>query len=274
MTDTVRRPDSARGHDVSIRIVQLTDLHLHRDPRARLAGIDTWATLRTVLEHVERRHGDFDYLILTGDLAQDEMLETYLMLREALGEWVGRCRIIPGNHDDRSNLRTAFPELFPGPEGPLTFTLRRGGWCIIGLDSRIPGAVGGAVDAAQVAWLAAELAREPAVPALLFVHHPPTPINVAWIDELGLRDPADLVALIEASRQVRAVYAGHVHQAYSGRLGAAAMYTTPSTSVQFAARAERAFDTAAAGYRTIVLDDSGQRTEVHRVTEDRDRGPG
>ncbi|MGI9321172.1 MAG: metallophosphoesterase, partial [Thiogranum sp.] len=82
---------------MSIRILQLSDLHLYQDRDGHLHGVPTWATFRAVLEQVRSQQDDFDYLVLTGDLAQDEALETYLMLREALAGWVERCRIIPGN---------------------------------------------------------------------------------------------------------------------------------------------------------------------------------
>ncbi len=251
---------------MSIRIVQITDTHLFRDPDGVLAGVPTWPTFRAVLRKIQHRHGDFDYLILTGDLAQDEELETYLMLREALGDWIERCRIIPGNHDDPDNLRKAFPGLFPQQEGPLTFSLSTGSWKIIGLDSRLPGEVKGRVDANQLQWLRDELHKDPSAPILLFVHHPPVAINVDWLDEIGLDGAYDLVNLIEASPQIKVVCAGHVHREFIGQIGAAAVYTTPSTCVQFGARSEKSFDTSSAGYRIFQLDDS-HHTAVHRLSE-------
>jgi Icc protein len=249
------------------RIVQLSDLHLYRDRGGLLAGVRTWATFDAVLDLVSRRHEDFDYLVLTGDLAQDEALETYVMLRDALGDWMQRCRIVPGNHDDRGNLREVFPELFPKGEGLLTFTLQCHGWCVVGLDSQVPGETRGHIDGDQLRWLEAQLARCPGWPALLFVHHPPVPVNVAWIDALGLYDAADFVALIEASPQIKLICAGHVHQEFGGRVGAAAVYTTPSTCVQFGARKEKTFDIRMAGYRTITLAKDGYHTEVHRLLD-------
>ncbi|NIM29429.1 MAG: phosphodiesterase [Gammaproteobacteria bacterium] len=251
---------------MSLRIVQITDTHLSRDPDGVLAGVATWKTFNAVLRQIERRHADFDYLVLTGDLAQDEALETYQMLREALGEWLHRLRIIPGNHDAPANLRAVFPELFPRAEGPLTFTLSNAEWKIIGLDSHLPGDVKGRIDAGQLEWLRGELCAAPDLPSLLFVHHPPVAINVAWIDKLGLHDPDDLIGIIEGSPQIKAVCAGHVHQEFCGQIGAAAVFTTPSTCVQFSARAEKAFDTRAAGYRTFRLEESCQ-TEVHRLSD-------
>jgi Icc protein len=251
---------------MSIRIVQVTDPHLYRDPDGVLAGVSTWKTFRAVLGRIERQHGDFDHLILTGDLAQDGELETYLMLREALGDWIERCRIIPGNHDDPANLRKAFPDLFPQNGAPLTFALSTGDWKIIGLDSHLPGETKGRLDADQLQWLRDQLRMDPSIRTLLFVHHPPIAIRVDWLDKIGLDGAADLVDVIEASPQIKVICAGHVHQEFAGRIGAVAVYTTPSTCVQFGARTEKSFDTRAAGYRTFRLDD-GCHTEVHRLDE-------
>lgn len=250
---------------MSLRIVQVTDTHLYRDLDGVLAGVSTWKTFDAVLRKIDHQHGDFDYLILTGDLAEDAEFETYLMLREALGDWIERCRIIPGNHDDRANLRKAFPDLFSRGGGPLTFTLATNDWKIIGLDSHLPGEVKGRVGADQLEWLRGELRRDPSTQTLLFVHHPPIGINVDWLDKIGLDGAREFVELIETSPQIKVVCSGHVHQEFSGQIGAAAMYTTPSTCVQFGTRTKKSFDTRAAGYRTFRLDDDCH-TEVHRLS--------
>ncbi len=252
---------------MSIRIVQITDSHLFKDPQGVLAGIPTWKTFAAVLKQIEQNHADFDYLILTGDLAQDEELETYRMLREALGDWLERCRILPGNHDDRAHLRKVFPELFQDNDDPLTFTLSSEGWKIIGLDSHIPGETGGRIEACQMQWLRDQLKMNPSSQTLLFLHHPPVAIRVGWLDKIGLDNAQTLIELIEASPQIKAVCAGHVHQEFEGRIGSAALYTTPSTCVQFGARTEKSFDTKAAGYRLFHLDENCH-TQVHRLSDD------
>jgi Icc protein len=259
---------------MSTRIVQITDTHLFRDPQGVLAGIPTWKTFTAVLRQIEQYHGDFDYLILTGDLAQDEELETYRILRETLGDWIERCRILPGNHDDRGHLRKVFPELFKDNDDPLTFTLSSEGWEIIGLDSHIPGETQGRIEIGQMQWLRDQLQMSPNSPTLLFLHHPPVAISVDWLDRIGLDDAQDLIELIKASPQIKAVCAGHVHQEFEGRIGSAAIYTTPSTCVQFGARTEKSFDTKAAGYRLLQLDDDCH-TQVHRLSDDyKDKGVG
>jgi len=229
--------------------------------------VQTWASFRAVLDLVRRQEEGFDYLVLSGDLAQDEAEKTYSMLREALGGWLDRCRIIPGNHDDRGHLRTVFPELFPNREGPLAFAQRCDGWWVIGLDSQIPGESGGRLDADQLGWLDAQLAMDPERPALLFVHHPPIPISVAWLDQIGLDGQVEFLELVKRSPQIKLICAGHVHQEFSGTVWGTEVYTTPSTCVQFAARNNRTFDTSSAGYRVIVLRQDGFHTAVHRLSE-------
>lgn len=251
---------------MSIRVVQLTDLHLYRQRDGVLAGVPTWPSFAAVQQQVRDQHGDFDYLILTGDLAQDEARETYVMLRESLGDWLARCRIIPGNHDDPAHLRDVFPELFTYDSDSLNFELSVGDWQIIGLDSRVVGDVKGRVGAAQLDWLEQRLTAQSARPTLIFIHHPPVPIHVKWLDMLGLNDAEELLSLIAGSPQIKLVCAGHVHQESQGQIGGAAMFTTPSTCVQYAARAEKSFDTRTAGYRTISLETDGRyETRVHRL---------
>src|SRR5436190_18417540 len=94
------------------RILQLTDCHLFADPKAELRGVATWPRFQAVLQDVRRRFPDFDLLVLSGDTAHDECLATYQAVRQSLGEWSERVRIIPGNHDDRAAMRRVFPKFY------------------------------------------------------------------------------------------------------------------------------------------------------------------
>lgn len=252
---------------MSIRVVQFTDLHLFRDPAGLLAGVRTWDTFNAVFAQAKAQQKDIDYLILTGDIAHDEEVETYLILRDSLGDWIERCKIIPGNHDNPDHLRTAFPAMFQDNNDALTFELFAGNWRLIGLDSHVPGQVNGQVDGEQLKWLKNKLESHADFQTLLFIHHPPVPISVDWIDKLGLDEAAELVEVIESSPQIKVVCAGHVHQEFNGKIGTTAVYTTPSTCVQFGARANKSFDTKTAGYRVFNLHDDGYHTEVLRLSD-------
>jgi len=250
---------------MTVRVLQLSDCHLSSDPEATLKGVPTAASLREVLAFIAENE-EFDFLVISGDLAQDEQLQTYQLLREMLGEWVARLRVIPGNHEDRNFLRQTFPEITAGSNGLLTFSLKVEGWRLIGLDSHVPGQVWGSIEEEQLEWLKRELSLDPGCPTVLFVHHPPISVRSPWLDQIGLAEPAPLIDLIVGSSQIRLVCSGHVHQEFSGRLGEAEVLTTPATSFQFRPREEvPILDLVSTGFRVLTLSAGGYQTRVVRL---------
>lgn len=248
------------------RIIQLTDLHLLRDVQGRLKGVPTWETFREIWQHIRAHGGEFDLLVLTGDLAHDELPETYTLLREELGELLPRCRLVPGNHDNRTGLKHVFPEIIPGGNEFLAFRETLGGWQILGLDTHQPGEVAGRMGSNQLAWLATQLQQQPTSPTLLFLHHPPISVNSPWLDKIALADPLPLCELIASRPQIRAVATGHVHHVFQGKIGQADLHTTPSTAIQFEPRGEESsYTTDPPGYRIFDLEEKGYRTVVVRL---------
>ena len=250
---------------MTVRVLQLSDCHLLSDPEATLKGVPTAASLGEVLAFITENE-EFDFLVISGDLAHDEQLQTYQLLREMLGEWVTRLRVIPGNHEDRNFLRQTFPEITAGSNGLLTFSLKVEGWRLIGLDSHVPGKVWGSIEEEQLEWLKRELSLDSRCPTVLFVHHPPISVRSPWLDRIGLAEPAALVDIISGSTQIRLVCSGHVHQEFAGRLGEAEVLTTPSTSFQFRPKEEvPIFDLVSTGFRVLTLGASGYQTKVVRL---------
>ena len=57
-----------------------------------------------------------------------------------LGTGLARSRLIPCNHESRSLMTQAFPELFPTPSLASCFSLPGpDGWRLIGIDTQSPG---------------------------------------------------------------------------------------------------------------------------------------
>jgi 3',5'-cyclic-AMP phosphodiesterase len=249
---------------MTAKVIQITDLHLFEDKQEQLRGLTTWATFAAVIDDIRQQHSDFDLLVISGDIAQDEALPTYVALREALGDWLARCHLIPGNHDNRTHLRTVFPERFQHREETLNFAVSVGGWSVFGLDSQVSGEVFGRIDDDQLEWLEAKVENANG-PAVVFVHHHPQPIDVAWIDKIGIRDAESLTALLGRSTKIRAVCAGHVHQEANGSIGNAEFYTTPSTCIQFGDQPEQSVHSEHLGYRILTLDGDEYFTEVRHI---------
>jgi len=127
------------------RIVQLTDLHLLPNADDRLRGVPTVRVVAQVIEHLQRQVPDADCLVISGDLAQEEAHTTYRRLAEMLGSWTSRVRMIPGNHDNRSELEAVFGARITLEDDRVVFSEQLDAWRLIGLDSQEPGKVAGRV---------------------------------------------------------------------------------------------------------------------------------
>jgi Icc protein len=256
---------------MTTRILQLSDVHRFADPDERLFGIPTRELFEDVLAHVERSGLRPDHVIVTGDHTHDELPETYAAVREELAPFLDRLWVLPGNHDDRVVLRAAFGDRIPADgNGRVTFSFRAGDWLCLGLDTQVPGAVGGRLGAEQVDWIRAQLADHRPRAAVLFMHHPPVELGLAWLDRIGLEDADLLQGLLVNEPRVRLVCCGHVHHESSNRVGSAEVVTVPSTGLQFSPTGDVAeFVAAPPGYRVIELGDDGYSTTVVRLPEAR-----
>ena len=248
------------------RLIQISDLHLFSDADMILKGCQTRRSFLAVLGHIREHYASVERILITGDIAHDEKVETYEMLRETLGDFAGRARVLPGNHDGRMGLRSAFPEDFDLRSPTLDFSELVGDWHIIGLDTQDEGLLSGRLTEEQLAWLTECLDDYEEHPTMIFMHHPPLHVGSAWIDAMLLQEPDAFQGIIAAAEQVRVVCCGHIHQAFEGKMGSTAVWTVPSTSMQFKpATTGLELDDVPPGFRLIELEGESIRTEVIRV---------
>jgi 3',5'-cyclic AMP phosphodiesterase CpdA len=174
--------------------------------------------------------------LITGDLTDDGRPEEYAALRELLAPLSMPYLLIPGNHDDRENLRRAFSDCSYLPkEGPyLHYVVEDYPVRLIGLDTTLPGETGGALCNARLAWLAARLAEVPDRPTVFFLHHPPFPTGMFHMDEMGLDDPEPLAELIARYPRVERILCGHLHRPIQVRFAGTIAATAPATAYQIA----------------------------------------
>ena len=253
---------------MTIRVLQLTDLHLMADPLAELKGICTRTRFDAVMRAASEVVGPVERLIITGDLAHDEKHETYSALRNQLQSWLPKLRIIPGNHDDRRAIRQTFGERIQVASDRIVFVDAVAGWTLIGLDSQVTGELRGELGSAQLHWLEQQLASRSDQSIALFVHHPPVLIGSLWIDAIRMDDADSLWLLLDRYKQVRIVCCGHIHQEQTIVGHSAIVLTTPSTGVQFQPESESlVVDSVWPGFRVLDLEPDGTfRTHVIRVS--------
>jgi 3',5'-cyclic-AMP phosphodiesterase len=193
-------------------LAQLSDPHMRLPPEDQGAGAALEAAVRAVL----RLEPLPDAVIVTGDLADGARAAEYERVRELLAPLPMPVHLLPGNHDD------------PAAVGG-SYAVRVGDVRLVACDSTIPGRDDGELD---LAWLEAELARDPRTPTIVAMHHVPILTGIGGLDAIGLTNRDALGALLERSPQVRRVIAGHVHRGAFGVVGGCGVVACPSTNLQ------------------------------------------
>lgn len=213
-------------------IAQLSDLHFVVPGQRLYRQIDTAGALVRAVERVNALLPRPDLVVISGDLVANGSVEEYAALRRQLARLVMPFRLLPGNHDDRANLRQVFAEQDFCGEPLLCQRLDLGGLSLLLLDTVIPGEEGGEIGAAQLAWL--DAACPAAAPVLLFLHHPPFATGIAGMDVIGLAGADRLAAWLAVHRNVRGIACGHVHRAVFTSFAGVATVIAPAPAHQIA----------------------------------------
>jgi 3',5'-cyclic AMP phosphodiesterase CpdA len=172
-------------------------------------------------------------VLVSGDLADHGSDEEYAMVQELLAPLNAPLHVLTGNHDDRGALRRHFGAPDDGDE-PVQYAAEIAGLRLLVLDTQRPGEDDGELDEERLAWLDAELARDPGAPTMLAMHHPPVVTGIPAWDAVGLASAAreGLAAVLSRHPQVQLVAAGHVHCALTAGVAGCQVLTVPSTYVQ------------------------------------------
>lgn len=244
-------------------LVQLTDSHLFAEAEGHLLGMDTADSLRRVVDLVLEEQPCIDLLLASGDLSQDGSLESYERFAELIAPIDAPSRWFAGNHDEALVMQLACA----GTER-LQMVSDLGNWRLIALDSSIPGAVPGQLDAEQLELLEAALAGAGQRHVLLSFHHHPIAVGCSWLDPIGLRNPEALFAVVDRYPNLRCILWGHVHQEVDLLRNDVRLLASPSTCVQFAPGSEDfQVSNEAPGYRWLRLHADGElETGVSRVS--------
>src|SRR6476659_3787407 len=193
-------------------LLQLSDLHIGGAEN----GMDPIPRLEAVIEAVR--------------VLPNRPADGYRVAREMLTRLEGPLHVLPGNHDDRGQLREAF-ELAGSGDEPINYSTQVGDLRLIAFDSIVPGQDPGDFPPEQLRWLDEELTAEPGAPTLLALHHPPLSTGIAEWDAINLLAPqrealADVVA---RHPQLLGIVGGHLHRVAASSLAGRPVLAAPST---------------------------------------------
>ncbi|KAG8148782.1 phosphodiesterase [Burkholderia catarinensis] len=216
-------------------IAQISDVHVRPAGVLYQDVVDSNAMLARAVASLNALAPRPDLVLVTGDLTDEGAPEEYAMLRRLLAPLEIPFAVMPGNHDKRDNLRSAFPDhTYLPAQGPLHFTIDVGAVRIVALDTSVPDLHHGELDLDALAWLDAELHACCERPTIVAMHHPPFDTGIPYLDIYGLRDIDRFAATLTVHSHVERVIAGHVHRSMQTRLGNVPVLTCPSTVTQIA----------------------------------------
>jgi Icc protein len=212
-----------------IVIAQISDLHIKRPGTLAYGKVDTAAALSRCVAELNRMESPPDLVVISGDLVDTPITDEYDHLTKLLASLALPFAAIPGNHDDRVLLRAAFPDqAYASSGGALNMVHAVGEIDVVLIDSTVPGAAHGMLDADTLGWLDTTLAASTTRPALLFLHHPPFVTGITHMDVQNLHNADDLAALVRKHLRARLVAAGHVHRATLTTFAGAAATICPA----------------------------------------------
>lgn len=218
-------------------LAQLTDLHIREPGRLAYGRLDTAPYLRAAVRALTALPQEPDAAVLTGDLTDFGRAAEYAHLAEMLAPLTMPLHMLPGNHDDRTQLRRSFPQhehLHAGGEFvQYCVSLGAHGLRLVVLDTVDAGAPSGRLCASRLRWLADTLQRHRGEPVVIAMHHPPFETLIGHMDRIGLLEGADALAEILAGHPaIERVVCGHLHRTIYTRFGGVVASTAPSPAHQ------------------------------------------
>ena len=193
-------------------VAQISDTHIlapeSDHPAAQLRG----DCLRRTVVDINRQQPDA--VVFTGDTVQHGQPEEYALLRALLAPLEAPLYLVPGNRDDKNEIRAAFSEYaYLRATGEfLNYTIEDYDTRLVGIDSTVGGERKGRFCETRQAWLDRTLSEQPDCPTLLFIHHPPFDVGDHYVG--GYRRPEEAAALediVKRHPQVTGMLCGHVH---------------------------------------------------------------
>jgi len=227
--------------DRPVILVQITDTHIREAGRLAYNRVDTALGLEATIATVCAMRQSPDAVVVTGDLVDFGRPAEYARLKDLLAPLTMPVYLLPGNHDDRDQLRAAFPEhawlseAVPTTDGApaIQYALRVGPLHLLTLDTVAHGQSHGELCDARLDWLEARLAACAGEPVVIAMHHPPFTTLIGHMDKIGLKSGIErLGAIVARHPNVERIVCGHLHRSIDVRLGGTIASTCPGPAHQ------------------------------------------
>ncbi|SEK40312.1 3',5'-cyclic AMP phosphodiesterase CpdA [Roseovarius azorensis] len=203
------------------KILVFTDIHILPEG-GTIIGLDPHARFSQGLAHALDSHPDAAHVVLCGDLTHNAAPAEYARLQEALAACPLPVSLMLGNHDRRAPFLAAFPDAARMQTGHVQQVQDIGDYrliCLDTLDEEAEDIHSGYLCDTRLGWLDAALAGAAHLRVIVFCHHPPVLTGFGGMDQIGLRNRAELISLLTAHGNVTQIVSGHIHRTLQGSAG-------------------------------------------------------
>lgn len=229
-------------------VIQISDLHIGWTYSSENTPISMADRASSVVEYINCLEPNPDVVVATGDLTANGYTEEYSLLGEILGRLHRPLFLIPGNHDDRLNLRRAFKDssYLNQCERYIQYSVEDYPLQLIALDTTVPGKESGALDEARFHWFEQRIHQHPNKPTLVLAHHPPFQTGMKSFDRSPFEGADRFAEIVSSAEQIVGILCGHVHRPISVHWAGTSASVCPSTALPFALELDAAKATVAA----------------------------
>ena len=215
-------------------IIQISDPHIVPEGELAYAQGDTAIYLKACVETINRflpEIGPVDMAFVAGDLTDFGTAEEYKRFCNIMELLEIPYRVIPGNHDNVSKMRTSFSDKDWMPNsGPINWTAEFPDIALIGLDTNVEGKSHGHLTANSLNYLEEKLAVFGTKPVIVATHHPPVITGIEKMDIQNLRDSNKLKSILSTYQGELKLVCGHIHRNIVAQFGSVICQIGPGTS--------------------------------------------
>ena len=201
-------------------IAQISDTHLALDTPDADRRLHDFA--RTIAD-INALDPAPDVIVHTGDIVHNGRPDEYAQAAAVIAKARAPIYVLPGNKDDRVNLRAAFPAECYRASGSefIDYAIEDFAVRLIALDTLSPGKGRGDFRREQAERLVELIEADSRKPIAIFTHHPPFEVMVGP-DRFHFETVEDMTRLCDVlsrCERIAGVFSGHVHRADAGAVG-------------------------------------------------------
>lgn len=215
-----------------LKVIQITDTHVFANKTQTLQGHCTYKNLSETIDYVLAFEETPDFVLLTGDISQDESSDSYHLARAQLERLNLPVYWIHGNHDDETKVRPIFDMASSLEQLKHLMTSF---WDFIAINTCRQGTDEGHLEESELAdfWQKVTLAKNNNKNIVVVVHHHPHPVTTPLVDACMLQKADDFLVQIKQHPEIKLIICGHVHGDYRISYGDQMIEACPATSFQW-----------------------------------------